>query len=135
MLADSHSQKMVITKADTATYTLAKCDLICSDIKVIYWTKQQKMINTTEPKRIIFTSDYGTGKSTLLKAKALQVLKEKKEKERRNRTINSDDKMTVIFANFVDGGINLLHNQLKYDFDSWNEFVHILALDSAQSKF
>ncbi len=130
MLAYSHSQKMVITKADTARYTLAKCELICSDIKVIYWTKQQKMINTTEPKRIIFTSDYGTGKSTLLKAKALQVLK---EKERKNN--NPHDKMTVIFANFVDGGINLLHNHLKHDFDSWNEFVCILALDSAQSKF
>jgi hypothetical protein len=133
MLAYSHSQKMVVTKADTANYTLAKSDEICSNFKVIYWTKHQKMITAAELKRVIFTSDYGTGKSTLLKAKAFEIVKEKKKKC--SKIINTTDKLAVIFINFLDENVNLLHNQLKSDFESYEDFIHIIALDSVRSKF
>jgi hypothetical protein len=59
-----------------------KCEQVFSIMaqaanKTFFWTQHQKPLLDLDPKRALFTSDFGTGKTNLLKAKAQQLSNEK----------------------------------------------------------
>ena len=90
---------------DLLNYTVEKIERISSLEKNLFWTKPQfKILNDQSKKRIIFMSDFGTGKTTLIKTKAKQLLMEGKE---------------VIFISFEDSetnGDSLLFMALRSEF-------------------
>ncbi len=66
------NQMNVVTGTELAEYTVDKSNKICYDIEVIFLTKEQQTVfGNNSLKRVIFGSDYGTGKTTLLLVKAL----------------------------------------------------------------
>jgi hypothetical protein len=68
VLVKMHEQKQVVTPTDVSNYTVEKCDRI---IEVLFLTKEQQAIAVCgNLKRIVFISDFGTGKTTLLKLQA-----------------------------------------------------------------
>ncbi len=127
-------EQMVVTPTDMANYTEAKCDKMCNNIKIIFWTKQQKIIHCNDSlKRIIFTSDYGTGKSTLLRAKVKELIEKKKNenyKAKKEKNLKNSSEGKIFFFNFVEKNA-LLHKQLENDFGSFEEFFQPNALESS----
>jgi hypothetical protein len=45
--------------------------------KKFFWTKHQRELIEKDPKRVLFTSNYGTGKTLVMKAKAMQLCKQR----------------------------------------------------------
>ena len=43
-----------------------------------FWTKHQRELIEGDPKRVLFTSNYGTGKTLVMKAKAMQLGRKRK---------------------------------------------------------
>ena len=71
-------REQVFTKTDVANYTTqAAEDMFDFQKKTFFWTKHQKALIDSSPKRVLFTSEFGTGKTTLLRAKAKQMNNEK----------------------------------------------------------
>ena len=80
-----HEAKIPITSSCVSKYTVEKADSSCQDLfSVIYWSNEQLPIAESKQKRIIFCSDYGTGKSILLQHHALKILREISELEMRS---------------------------------------------------
>ena len=90
---------------DLLKYTDDKTEKISSLEKKIFWTSAQfSILNDKSKKRVILMSDFGTGKTTLIKTKAKQLLMEGKE---------------VIFISFEDSetnGDSLLFMALRSEF-------------------
>jgi hypothetical protein len=71
--------KQLFTKTDLANYTSETAEKMFEfNNQTFFWTKHQKTLIDSSPKRVFFTSEFGTGKTTLLKAKANQLSSEKK---------------------------------------------------------
>ena len=67
-------REQLFTKTDLANYTTEAAEKMFEfDNKTFFWTKHQKALIDTSPKRVLFTSEFGTGKTTLLKAKVKQL--------------------------------------------------------------
>ena len=63
---------------DLLKYTDEKIENISSLDKNIFWTSAQfSILNDDSKKRVIFMSDFGTGKTTLIRTKAKQLLMER----------------------------------------------------------
>ena len=97
---------------DLLKYTDEKTEKISSLDKNILWTSAQfSILNDESKSRVIFMSDFGTGKTTLIRTKAKQLLRESK---------------VVIIISFEDRestSESLLTIQLKAEF---GDFVHSL---------
>jgi hypothetical protein len=62
------------TKTDLANLTVeAAKKTFCKG----FWTRHQKDLIEKDPKRVLFTSNFGTGKTLLLKTKAEQLARQK----------------------------------------------------------
>jgi hypothetical protein len=84
VLAKMHQQKQVVTPTDVSNYTVEKSDRI---IEVFFLSKQQQAITSCDKlKRVIYISDFGTGKTTLLKLQAkMQANQGNLNSEHRNK--------------------------------------------------
>ena len=70
--------QQLFTKTNVANYTSETAEKMFEfDNKTFFWTKHQKALIGSSPKRVLFTSEFGTGKTTLLRAKAKQLNNEK----------------------------------------------------------
>ena len=68
----------VFSKTDVANYTVETAERMnVVKNQLFFWTNHQKNIIDTNQKRVLFTSEFGTGKTTLLRAKAKQLNNEK----------------------------------------------------------
>jgi hypothetical protein len=80
-------RKQVFSKTDVANYAAQKSErMYVVDNHIFFWTNHQKMLIDFNPKRVLFTSDFGTGKTTLLKAKAMQLGKERHMQHLKNNS-------------------------------------------------
>jgi hypothetical protein len=66
-------REQVFTKTDLANYTTEAAEKMFVQKETFFWTKHQKLLIDSSPKRVLFTSEFGTGKTTLLKAKIKQL--------------------------------------------------------------
>jgi hypothetical protein len=77
-------QDQTFTKNDFAKHSGEPCDNIFQEKELLnngnverrkkfFWTKHQKELIEQDPKRVLFTSNYGTGKTIVLRAKAVQL--------------------------------------------------------------
>ena len=137
---------MPISPTCVANYTVQKANIICKDISVLHWSRQQLGIVKTKQKRIIFTSDYGTGKSVLLKHKAVECLKEfiklqksaeglkrlkignENESPPKEEVINENKPLetVIIFALFLQKYV--FFHQLKNEFSNFGASIQFLGL-------
>ena len=132
MLVHQHQAQMPITSTDIVNYTIKQTDHLCKDISIIYWSRQQQTINHSKMKRLIFTSDFGTGKTILLKAKAVELTtknwRRKQQKSQKKQCLrgpsilienendnDNDDPPTVYVVVFVNRKTSLLYSSLKND--------------------
>jgi SpoVK/Ycf46/Vps4 family AAA+-type ATPase len=82
---------LVFTRGAVAKQSIETCDNIFQKDKLfdtieenrkirenIFWTKQQHGLLEEDPKRVIFTSNYGTGKTLVMRAKATHLGRKRK---------------------------------------------------------
>ena len=126
LLHQMFRQEMCITDANLTQYTEEKI----KKIEAIFLSRHQFNVMHLTTKKVAFTSFYGTGKTTLLKLKAKQILqKNKKEKvvivvieetkehsilltEYRN-TFKNEDKSIVLGLHNIQGNLGIYYDMLS----------------------
>jgi hypothetical protein len=107
-----------------------------------FWTRHQKELIEKDPKRVLFTSNFGTGKTLLLKTKAEEVakqihdLKKRKTKsiqEQTNKSENTENGVKSFFV-FLAGKDLLLFQSIRNEFEDLKKMknveVEVLSLES-----
>jgi hypothetical protein len=119
----------VFSKTDVANYTVNTAKKMFDfEKKTFFWTKHQKTLLDSNPKRVLFTSAFGTGKTTLLKAKATQLGKERCHLENKSKKIESSSGK-IFFVVFTAQDA-LLTQSLKSEMEELKEHVQIVSLTS-----
>ena len=129
VLTQMYRRKMVVTNTELSKYTIQKSDKMSSNYEeVIFLTRQQQAILGYKPRRVIFKSDFGTGKTILLKAQARELGKPK-HRGQRDPGVQKD----VIFVVFL-GEKSLLANYFRQMAELfWN--IETLCLESGKKSF
>ena len=136
-------REQVLSKTDVANYaTQASDKMFAVENQTFFWTKHQKTLIDLNPKRVIFTSEFGTGKTTLLKAKAKQLGRERyfqdlKNKSKQNESALGKEKSKkiktssgkIFFLLFTDRD-SLLTQSLKWELKDLKEHLEVLTLTS-----
>jgi hypothetical protein len=96
-------REQIFSMTDVANYTVKTADSMnVVKNQLFFWTNHQKNIIDLNQKRILFTSAFGTGKTTLLKAKATQLGKERRNHYLKNKTKQTESsKGKVFFVVFI----------------------------------
>jgi len=108
--------------------------------KNLFWSKQQLNLINNDPKRVLFTSEFGTGKTTLLKAKAkilainrVNFEKSKGMKETNNEKKTNDKSITKdpgkTFLILFTHSASLLTKFILNEFEELNSHVEVITLD------
>ncbi len=105
-------REQAFTKTDVANYTNQAAENMFVQEETFFWTKHQKLLIDSNPKRILFTSEFGTGKTTLLKAKAKQL--------------SCKDQIFLVFFTEPDG---LLFQSITAEFKD-QDHVKVVSLQS-----
>jgi hypothetical protein len=124
-------REQLFTKTDLANYTTEAAEKMFEfDNKTFFWTKHQKALIDTSPKRVLFTSEFGTGKTTLLKAKAKQLGRERHLQHLKYKSKKTESSSGKIFFIVFIGEDALLTQMLKSDMVGLEDHVEIISLTS-----
>ena len=116
VLTQMYRRKMVVTNTELSKYTIGKSDKMSSNYEeVIFLTQQQQAILGYKPKRVIFTSDFGTGKTVLLKAQAQKLASFKFPGQP-----NPEPEAKIFFVIFLEKKSMLVNNFRKMEEKYWN---------------
>ena len=70
-------KEQCITQQDILQKTESNLDNLCTIEHVFFWSNvQYSILNDVLKRRVVFTSPFGTGKTTLLKAKAKELMEQ-----------------------------------------------------------
>jgi hypothetical protein len=124
-------REQVFSKTDVANYTTQATEKMFDvENKTFFWTKHQKTFLDLNPKRVIFTSEFGTGKTTLLKAKAKQLGMERYFQFLINKSNEVETSSGKIFFVLFTDQQALLTQSLKLELEGLKEHLEILTLTS-----
>jgi hypothetical protein len=124
-------REQVFSKTDVANYTTQSSDnMFALENQTFFWTKHQKTLIDLNPKRVIFTSEFGTGKTTLLKAKAKELGRERYFLDLKNKSKKIGTSSGKVFFLLFTGQEGLLTQSLKWELKDLKEHLEILALTS-----
>jgi hypothetical protein len=84
----------------------------------------------SSPKRVLFTSEFGTGKTTLLKAKAKQLGRERHLQHLKEKSKKIDPSSGKIFFVVFVSQDALLTQSLKSEMEEFEDHVEIISLKS-----
>ncbi len=146
LLYEMHKQECGATTEQLIKETRKTSEAMTTMNNIFFWSKDQlKVIKATkDTKRVAFTSEFGTGKTCLLKAKANEIIQEvkrrkymqeskeakktnpKKEAKCSNQSIDKIDIVFVIFegAN-IDSNLKL---SIKKEFEKFRNFVKVVGI-------
>ena len=102
-----HMCKQVTTPTDVANYTTGKADKMTSTpAEVFFLTVEQSALLYSPLTRVVMTSDYGTGKTTLMKSviQKLATQAVTSEKQPRIFVIIPLNECSMLFQSFVSFG-------------------------------
>jgi hypothetical protein len=124
-------REQVFSRADVANYTVQAVDkLFDFEIKTFFWTKHQKTLLDSNPKRVLFTSEFGTGKTILLKAKTKQLGWERHLQHLKNKSKKIESSSGKIFFLVFLAQDALLTLSLKSEMEELRDHVQIVSLTS-----
>lgn len=106
------------TATDVAKYTVQVSDRMYQE-GGFFWTREQLNLMKKDPKRVIFTSEFGTGKTTLLKAKAKKLAEEIEKciKKETKPYKNNDLKQKIFFILFTAPD-SVFSQEIKNEFEA-----------------
>jgi len=152
LLFEMYKQECGATTEQLIKETRKTSDAMTTMDNIFFWSKDQlKVIKATkDAKRVAFTSEFGTGKTCLLKAKANEIIQEvkrrkyiegnreakkpnpKKEAKSSNQSIDKIDIVFVIFegAN-IDSNLKL---SIEKEFQKFSAFVKVVGIQGIKGK-
>jgi hypothetical protein len=106
-----------------------------------FWTRHQKDLIEKDPKRVLFTSNFGTGKTLLLKTKAEELgrqkghlLNSKRKPNQEDQSVLGEDGQGKSFFVFLAGKDLLVFQSIRDEFKKLkleqNVQVEVLCLES-----
>ncbi len=103
-----------------------------------FWTQHQKQLIEKDPKRVLFTSNFGTGKTLLLKTKAEQLARHKRyltnRSEPTNKLDGTENDPGKTFLIFFAKKSSLVFQSIRDEFENLkktqNVEVEVLCLES-----
>ncbi len=124
-------RKQVFSKTDIANYAAQTSErMFVVDNQIFFWTKHQKMLIDYNPKRVLFTSAFGTGKTTLLKAKAKQLGRERQLQDLKKKSKPIDPSAgNIIFVVFTEQEA-LLTQSLQSELEDLKNYIQIVPSKS-----
>jgi hypothetical protein len=124
-------RKQVFSRTDVANYAARTSErMFVVDNQIFFWTKHQKMLIDYNPKRVLFTSAFGTGKTTLLKAKAKELGRERHLQDLKTKSKPKDSSSgKIIFVVFTNQDA-LLTQSLKSELEDLKNYIQIVSLES-----
>jgi hypothetical protein len=96
--------------------------------KTIFSTKYQKALLDLNPKRVLFTSEYGTGKTTMLKAKAKHLGTERRLQHLKDKSKKIESSSGKIFFVVFTSQDALLTLSLKLELEELKDHIQITSL-------
>jgi len=124
-------REQLFTKTDLANYTTEAAEKMFEfNNKTFFWTKYQKALIDSSPKRVLFTSEFGTGKTTILKAKAKQLAKERHIQHLKDKSKETKCSSGKIFFIVFVGQEALLNQSLKSEMEEFEDHVEVISLTS-----
>ena len=124
-------REQLFTKTDLVNYTTEAAEKMFEfENKTFIWTKHQKALIDLSPKRVLFTSEFGTGKTTLLKAKAKQLGRERHLQHLKGKSKKIDSSSGKIFFVVFVSQDALLTQSLKSEMEEFADHVEIISLKS-----
>ena len=124
-------REQLFTKTDLVNYTTEAAEKMFEfENKTFFWTKHQKTLLDSNPKRVLFTSEFGTGKTILLKAKAKQLGWERHLQHLKNKFKKIESSSGKIFFLVFLAQDALLTQSLKSEMEELKEHVQIVSLTS-----
>jgi hypothetical protein len=122
-------REQIFSMTDVAKYTEQTADTMnVVKNQLFFWTNHQKNIIDSNQKRVLFTSEFGTGKTTLLKAKATQLGKERRKHHLKNKAKQNASSAGNIFLVVFTGQDALLTQSLISEMEGLKEHVEIVSL-------
>jgi SpoVK/Ycf46/Vps4 family AAA+-type ATPase len=129
-------REQLFTKTDLANYATEAAEKMFEfNNKTFFWTKHQKALIDSSPKRVLFTSEFGTGKTTLLKAKAKQLAKERHLQHLKDKSKKTESSSGRVFFVVFIGEDALLTHSLKSEMEHLKDHVEIISLRSELNLF
>jgi hypothetical protein len=124
-------REQIFSMTDVAKYTEQTADTMnVVKNQCFFWTNHQKTIIDLNQKRILFTSAFGTGKTTLLKAKATQLGKERRNHYLKNKTKQTQSSMGKVFFVVFILPDACLTQSLIYEMEELKGHVEIVSWTS-----
>jgi hypothetical protein len=123
--------EQIFSMTDVANYTEQTADKMnVVKNQLFFWTNHQKNIVDSNQKRVLFTSEFGTGKTTLLKAKATQLGRKRHLQQMKNKSKQIESSSGKIFFVVFTGQDGLLFQSLKSEMEELEDHVEIVSLTS-----
>jgi hypothetical protein len=131
MLMYMFEREQIFTNTDVANYAAQTSErMFVADRQMFFWTKHQKRLVDYNPKRVLFTSAFGTGKTTLLKAKAKELGRERHFQVLKSKSKEIDSSAgNIIFVVFTDQDA-LLVQSLQSELEDFKNYIKIVPLKS-----
>ncbi len=124
-------REQIFSMTAVAKYTVQTADnMNVMKNQLFFWTNHQKNIVDSNQKRVLFTSEFGTGKTTLLKAKATQLGKERRYHHLKNKGKQNASSAGKIFFVVFTGQDALLTQSLISEMEGLKGHVEIVSLNS-----
>jgi hypothetical protein len=124
-------REQIFSVTDVANYTKQTADTMnVVKNQLFFWTNHQKTIIDSNQKRVLFTSAFGTGKTTLLKAKATQLGKERRLHHLKNKSKRIESSAGKIFFVVFISGDALLTQSLKSEMEELKDHVEVVSVTS-----
>jgi len=122
-------REQIFSLTDVAKYTVQTADSMnIVKNQLFFWTNHQKIIIDSDEKRVLFTSEFGTGKTTLLKAKATQIGKERYLQNLKNKSKGIESSAGKIFLVVFVGQNALLTQSLKSEMEDLKDHIEIVSV-------
>jgi hypothetical protein len=152
LLYEMHKQECGATTEQLIKETRKTSEAMTTMDNIFFWSKDQlKVIKATkDAKRVAFTSEFGTGKTCLLKAKAneiIQEIKRKKYMERSKEVKKSNPKeeaknsnlikeeIEIVFVIFEGANIDSnLKLSIEKEFQKFSAFVKVVGIQGIKGK-
>jgi hypothetical protein len=92
--------------------------------ETFFWTKDQRELIEGDPKRVLFTSNYGTGKTLVMRAKAMHLGRRKNRfhKVSQGSLIDPGKTFIILFTNPEA----LLFHSIHQEFEELQDHVEVL---------
>jgi hypothetical protein len=135
LLHQMFQQGKCVTKKDLLDYTIDTCESVSSSENIFFWSNvQYNVLSEPKLKRVAFNSQFGTGKTILLKEKAISLIRENKNCKIVFVVFEDSDatKESLLMKTYREEFRSLTANVILYSLKTNGKFHVTCTVDAAE---